>query len=161
MSVYLIGHFFAVLAYAYPANEGSKLKNYVYPYIYPYFHQSWNMFVPVPKQNFNIYVKYDGNNWHDVFNEIVLAHQRNRLGGCENLSLSLSSAVRYYASSVKYENSIEVYKGGNVNYDVLKKIITQYLSQKERSAPKKLEIIIRVINSYGHKDHSHYYKKTE
>lgn len=149
----------AVLAYAYPVKEGSKLKNHVYPYVYPYFHQSWNMFVPIPKQNFNIYVKYDGSNWQDVFNEIVLKHQRNRLGGSENLSLSLSSAVRYYVSTVKNENTVEVYKGGNVNYDVLEKIIKQYLSQKNGGTPKKLEIIIRVKNSYGSKDHSHYYSE--
>ncbi len=116
------------------------------------------MFVPVPKQNFNIYVKYDDSNWSDVFNEIVLAHQHNRLGGYENLALSFSSAVRYYSSSVKSENTVEVYKGGNTNYNVLAKIIAQYLLHKNGSAPKKLEIIIRIQDLYGHRYHSHYYK---
>ncbi len=150
-----------VLVYAYPANDGSKLKNYVYPYVYPYFHQSWSMFAPIPKQNFNIYVRHDGNKWHDVFNEIVLAHQRNRFGGYENISLSFSNAIRYYASSVKKENSIEVYKGGNENYNVLLKIIVHYLSQKNGSRPKDLEIIIRTSDSYGGKYNSHYYKTAE
>ena len=117
------------------------------------------MFVPVPKQNFNIYVKYEGSNWGDVFNEVVLAHQRNRLGGYENFALSLSSAVRYYASSVKNENTFEVYKGGNVNYDVLEKIIKRHLSHKNGTEPKNLEIIIRVVNSYGNTQHSHYYSE--
>ncbi len=148
----------AALVYAFPTNSENKLKSYVYPYVYPYIHQSWSMFVPIPKQNFNIYVKYVGNDWHNVFNEIVLAHQRNRLGGYENLSLSFSNAVRYYASSVKNENSIETYKGGNVNYNVLLKIIVQYLSQKNGSRPKDLEVIIRIRNVHGSIDHSHYYK---
>ncbi|HWY10543.1 MAG TPA: DUF5819 family protein [Bacteroidia bacterium] len=147
----------AVLAYAFPTKEENKLKSYVYPYVYPYFHQSWSMFVPVPKQNFNIYVKYDGSEWHDMFSEIVLAHQRNRLGGYENLALSFSSAVRYYASSVKNENNAEIYKGGNTNYDVLEKMIVQYLKLKNGSAPENLEIIIRTGDSYGDRYHSHYY----
>jgi len=160
-SGYLTVHFLAVLVYAFPVKGENKFKNYVYPYVYPYFHQSWGMFVPVPKQNFNIYVKHDESEWHDVFNEVVLAHQRNRLAGHENLSIALSSAVRYYASSVKNENSVEVYKGGNTNYNVLAKIIRQYLLLENGKPPKNMEIIIRINDLYGNRFHSHYYKSND
>lgn len=115
------------------------------------------MFVPIPKQNYNIYVKYDGSEWHDVFNEIVIEHQKGRLRGYENISLALSSAIRYYASSVVSENSIESNDGKNVNLNVIKKIILQYLVRKEERVPKDVKMIIRIKDVKGNKDHSHYY----
>lgn len=155
--VYLTTHFLAVLIYADPANSGNKLKAYVYPYVYPYFHQSWSMFVPVPKQNFNIYVKYEGSEWHDVFNEIVTKHQTNRFRGYENISLSLSSAIRYYASSVESKNLMETDDGGNVSLKVIKKMIVRYITLNGGEEPRDLKMIIRIKDVKNDKDHSHYY----
>jgi hypothetical protein len=115
------------------------------------------MFVPVPKQNYNIYVKHEGSEWNDVLNEIVTKHQNARLGGYENISLALSSAIRYYASSVANENAVLKDDGQNVNLNVIRKIITQYLSLNTGSGPKNLKMIIRIKDVKGDKDHSHYY----
>ena len=157
MSVYLVTHFTGIFVYAFPSENENKLKSYVYPFVYPYFHQSWGMFVPIPKQNYNIYVKYEGSEWQDVFNEIVLEHQKGRLRGYENISLALSSAIRYYASSVKRENTVGRDDGQNVNLSVIRKMITQYLTLNAEGTPKNLKMIIRIKDVKGNKDHSHYY----
>jgi hypothetical protein len=116
------------------------------------------MFAPIPKQNYNIYVRYEGHDWHDVFNEVITAHQTNRFAGYENLSLSLSSAIRYYASSVESVNTYKVDDGSNVNLRVIEKILVKYISKKECAVPKNMETIIRIKDVDGTADHSHYYK---
>jgi hypothetical protein len=145
-------------AYPYPANEGSKLRYYVFPYIYPYFHQSWTLFVPVPKENFNVYVKQDGQEWEDLFYNVYSAHQNNRLGGNEALMLALSNSLRYYASSVKGISGIEKDDDTNVNFTVLRKIVKNYYTLKFEKAPENLKIIIRIKDINKETDHSHYYK---
>ncbi len=115
------------------------------------------MFVPIPKQNYNIYVKYDDGEWHDVFNEIVAKHQNNRLSGNENLSLALSSAIRYYASSVESKSMFLKDDGKNVNLNVIRKMILQYLTLNRGEAPKNLKMIIRIKEVKEKNEHSHYY----
>lgn len=158
MSVYLTVHFFAVLVYTFPAKTESKLKFYVFPYVYPYFHQSWSMFAPIPKQNFSVYVRYNNYGWQDLFNNINRAHQKNRLAGNEAMLLTFSNALWYYAASAKEVNEVKTDDNANINYVMLKKVIRQYLVISNKQEIKNLEIIIRVKNSTNSLDYSHYYK---
>jgi hypothetical protein len=126
--------------------------------VYPYFHQSWTLFVPVPKENFNVYVKQNGQNWEDLFYAIYSKHQNNRLAGQEELMLALSNSLRYYASSVSDVSSIEKDDDSNINFMVLKKIIVNYYTLRSGNKPKDMEIIIRTKDISGRPDYSHYYK---
>jgi hypothetical protein len=126
--------------------------------VYPYFHQSWTLFVPVPKENFNVYVKHAGQDWEDLFYEIYSKHQNNRLAGQEELMLALSNSLRYYASSVSDVSSIEKDDDSNINFMVLKKIIVNYYTLRSGNKPKDMEIIIRTKDISGRPDYSHYYK---
>ena len=130
----------------------------MFPYVYPYFHQSWTLFVPVPKENFNVYVKQDDQDWEDLFYNIYSANQNNRFGGNEELMLALSNSLRYYASSVSGTSGIEKDNNSNINFVVLKKIIRNYYTNKFGKTPNNLEIIIRTKDVNNGSDHSHYYK---
>lgn len=158
--LFLTVHFTAVLVYAdpTPANEGSKLKAFSYPYVYPYFHQSWSMFVPIPKQNFNIYIRDEEHGWEDIFGQTLNEHQCNRLGGNENLLLSLVAGVHYYASSVGATNFIATDDGSNPYLKVLEKVLTGYMTSKYGKRPVKMETIIRIHDLSSHKIYAHYYK---
>ena len=153
-------HFTAILVYAdpNPANEGSKLKAYSYPYVYPYFHQSWSMFVPVPKLNFNIYVRDDEHGWEDIFASTILKHQNNRFNGNENLNLSLVAGAHYYASSVSADSFVTKDEGLNPYLGVLKKILTGYWITKYGKAPLHMETIVKIQEINSGKIYVHYYK---
>lgn len=151
-------HFLAVFAYAFPFKEDNKFKTLSFVYIYPYFHQSWTLFVPIPKQNFYVYVKSKNNHWRDLFYELNTVHQNNRLCGQENLILSLTNSLRYYASSIKTENCIAQDDNSNIYFDVLKKVIVNYLFLSAGKKPEELEIIIRIKDINDSSDYSHYYK---
>ncbi len=128
--------------------------------MYPFFHQRWALFVPIPKQNFNIYVKYDktNNQWKDVFYEINSAHQKNRWGGNESLLLAFSNALRYYASSVEEKNEFSNFNNSNINFVILKKIIINYLNHVEKTDIKQLQMVIGIREAGKNKSHFHYYK---
>ena len=158
MSVYLTAHFMAVLAYASPDALTGKLKHYVFPYMYPYFHQSWSLFVPVPKENFNVYVKIDSGKWEDVFQKIVQDHQTNRLVGNENIMIAFSNSLRYYVSSVSDKSMIMPDDGSNINFVVLKKIIKQYYHVKANTEIRNMDVIVITRSITAGKEYAHYYK---
>ena len=116
------------------------------------------MFVPVPKENFYIYVKNGEEEWRDIFGEINAKHQNNRLGGHEAIVFAMGNGLRYYAASVNSVSAIEKDDKTNVNFLVLRKVIVGYLKHKYRGVSKNIEIIIRIQDMGNRSDHSHYYK---
>ncbi|MGZ3931501.1 MAG: DUF5819 family protein [Bacteroidia bacterium] len=162
MTGYLLLHFTAVVLYAFPGRSTTS-KSYIlsYVYIYPWFHQSWSLFVPPPKQNFNLYVRYrvqgQQREWRDLFAELNAAHQKNRFSG-EALLLAFSNSLRYYATSAKEQNEVFSDKTADLNFSVLEKITEAYLSHAEKSPLANLEIIVRIKYTDAGNDHSHYYK---
>lgn len=116
------------------------------------------MFAPVPDSNFNVYIRDNEHDWEDVFSETINAHQSNRLRGNENLFLSLSTAVRYYVSSVEDNSFIKVDDGSNPKFKVLEKILVSYMISKYGKRPEKMETIIRVQEINSGKVYAHYYK---
>lgn len=150
----------AVLIYAdpNPANEGSKLKGYSYTYIYPYFHQSWSMFVPIPKQNYIIYIRDEEHDWEDVFAMTLNDHQSNRLNGNENLFLSLVSGVHYYASTVNGNSMIKLDEGCSPYLRVLEKVLVGYMISKHGKRPVQMETIIKIHDVKSNKTYAHYIK---
>lgn len=163
MLFFLAIHFTAVLFYAIPLNQKSKLYHYAFAYVYPYFHQNWTIFVPPPTENFNIYVNYKTKNahrdWRDIFFEINTSHQKNRLAGNEFKLLAFANALRYYAISAKPHSKLIKTNNTNVNYLVLEKTIKQYLTLKEKQNIYELKIIlgIRPVSCDTCK-YYHYYK---
>lgn len=120
------------------------------------------MFAPVPKQNFNILIKYNNKGvvgeWHDVFYETLSAHQQNRFAGYEAVQLAYSNALRYYASSVSDRSTIESDNNSNLYFVILKKIIVQKLIIENGSKPENLKIIIGIKDEEKKLTHYHYYK---
>lgn len=156
--MYLAVHFTAIFLYALPTNSENKFKYLVFPYVYPYFHQDWRMFAPIPKQNFNVYVKHDSKDWKDIFYTVNSAHQKNRLAGNEALLLALSNSLRYYASSVEEITKSESDDASNINFVVLRKIVRNYLALENGTDVKNVEIIIGIKDVERKVKHYHHYK---
>ncbi len=152
------------MLYTWPdKNPASKTAIYSYAYIYPHFHQSWNLFVPTPKQNFSIYVKYNAGqktqDWTDIFYEINSKHQSNRFAGNESVLLAFSNALRYFSSSVPAVSEKMEGENTNINFIVLEKIIEKYLNNKEQVQVKDLKLIINIRSISEQKGHSHFWSK--
>lgn len=124
--------------------------------MYPYFHQSWSLFVPVPNENFNVYVKVKGEKWEDVFQNLVRKHQSNRFAGNEDLMLAFSNGLRYYASAVNETSAIMKDDGSNINFVVIKKLALDYYKIKSNQRVEEIIIVTKCIS--GAPYYAHYYK---
>lgn len=108
--------------------------------------------------NFNVYVRDAEHDWRDIYTETVNAHQNDRLGGNENLFLSLSSAVFYHVASVEDTSFVKKDDGNNPQLHVLQRILVGCMISKYGKPPVNMETIIRVSNVRTGKIYAHYYK---
>lgn len=96
---YLLAHFLFLSSYVFKPNK------YSFFYCYPYFHQNWNLFIPPPENNYNLYVFYTDENKikqkADIFRELLVVHQSNRINGTEPLLLALSNTIHYFENESK------------------------------------------------------------
>lgn len=120
------------------------------------------MFTPVPKQNFNVYVKFKTNDkdadWEDLFYTLNSEHRANRFKGNEAVLLALSNSLRYYATTANETNLMLSVNETNVNYAVLKKIVINYLKHRHNEDINSLQLIIGVHDLERNFDYYHYYK---
>jgi len=132
-------HFAFVLHYTLSAGSPSTslLDRYSSSYSYPYFHQSWKLFVPYPKTNYHIYARARTDKgwtaWTDLFEESVSAHQRNRLAGYELRVLTLSSATNYLGNFLTPDQCCYTVPPVNRNFLVFNKQVKQMLMQRYRN----------------------------
>lgn len=148
-----------VILYAFPERSKTGRSYFLsYAYIYPYFHQSWSLFVPPPRQNFNLYVRYKTKekrtDWSDLFAELNTRHQSNRFAG-EATLLAFSNALRYYATSAGAESRIFP-DLSDLNFSVLQRITEKYLIQKNKEPLHHLEMIVVIHDENG--TYAHYYR---
>src|SRR5947208_757192 len=88
----LMAHFTLICSYLAKPNFCSVF------YSYPFFNQNWSLFVPPPNCNYNLYVyrKEDKSQCKDLFSEILIKHQKNRLKGNQALLTALSNSIHYF-----------------------------------------------------------------
>ncbi|MBA3663805.1 MAG: hypothetical protein H0W61_06310 [Bacteroidetes bacterium] len=135
--VILCVHFTLLLMYSF------KKDKYSFFYMYPYFHQNWNVFVPPPSSNYNLYAVYENSGLQrtDIFTEIVTAHQANRFAGKESFVLALSNSIHYFETEKNPDVS------GN-NFKMIKSFVKNYLEGTRSCVLKNLKLIL-VVKSTG------------
>ncbi|MCW3075431.1 MAG: hypothetical protein JWO32_40 [Bacteroidetes bacterium] len=105
-------------------------------YVYPYFHQNWNVFVPPPQANYNLYALFDGKRI-DVFAELNQRHQNNRFSGNEPLLLGLINCIHYFESE---QNPVT----NGANFKMIERFTKHYLQQTRHLKIKQLRLILLV-----------------
>lgn len=112
-------HFFFILNYTYPFFNSSKRINGIsQAYSYPFFHQTWSLFVPVPKNDQRLYVRVKQNlfwgSWQDVMQQETIKHQQTKISGNEMIILLLYNHLKNFNYKQPYnrlliENKIFFY----------------------------------------------------
>lgn len=125
-------HFSLVFVFAAPLNIKSHKISYLSAfYCYPYFQQSWSLFVPAPNAQCQLYVRYKTLNgwsdWKDILQEEYLNHRYNRLIGNENTVLLLSNSTHYAINTLPRNQTIYKEMFSKTELKVLKHEINQYL----------------------------------
>lgn len=126
-------HFALLTAYVFKPGKHSVF------YIYPFFHQNWNVFVPPPESNYNLYALFQNKELKriDVFTEINQKHQSNRFAGNESLLLCLINSIHHF----EYEaNPVTT----GANFKMIEHYAFNYLQQTRNIEIEHLRLILVV-----------------
>ncbi len=107
---------------------------YAEAYVYPYFHQNWNLFAPPPSSNYTLFATYNnnGNKTTDVFNEILIKHQTNRLLGYEPLLIAFSNSIHYFEKNTLLKDALNGPVYDDLYFSMLEHSVKTYLEVKNK-----------------------------
>lgn len=152
-------HFTLVVIFANPyTTTKHKLDYYAEWYVYPYFSQAWNLFVPTPATNYRLFVTYENNGPQskDIFQEILLKHQTNRLAGYGPVLLAFSNSIYYFETATKLQHALNGPVRNDVYFQVIENSVLNYLSHTEGKKIEKVKMIL-LIESVASNDRKAYF----
>lgn len=136
--VFLCSHFIFLFFYNF------KPGKFSFFYTYPFFHQNWNLFVPPPKSNYNLYAIYESDRGFqktDIFQQLLIKHQGNRFSGAEPLLIAISNCIHYVETSSKPGLSCDD------NFKMIEKFANSYLNQTCILKSSNIKLILVVSNA--------------
>ncbi len=131
LSCILVFHFVFVIIYASPIKSTNlKLIGYSQKYVYPYFHQSWSLFVPTPKNKNYILIKTQNKSeWKILFPINLTSLSKANFIGSDAISLLFSNALIYELNVLPQKSTIYNLKPTNQEFEILNHEIYSYLKQ--------------------------------
>jgi hypothetical protein len=153
-------HFTMILLYCTSKIENEKLKFVNNLYIYPVFHQNWNLFVPAPNAERKLFVRYKTDNsfndWQDILGREITNHKRNRLLGNEARVLLLSNSLIIELNSIDhFDSRVFDSEPKNKEFEVLQFEIEKYL-RLEFKLNGTLNYEILLVSSTNNKTKAYY-----
>lgn len=156
-------HFMFILIYSSPIHIKSPKINFLsHLYVYPFFDQNWELFVPAPNEQHMIFVRYKvGNkysNWQDILSQEIMNQRENKVLGNEARVLLFSKAVIFELIKLNGSPSA-IFKNAptNIEFEVLKHEINQFL-KSESNVAEMCEYEI-MLTSLQHNHYNAYYFK--
>lgn len=155
-------HFLMVFLYSSPIKiSNNKAKVISFGYVYPFFHQSWQLFVPTPKNNYQLYVRAsDGKTWDkwiDLFKVQLNKREKNPYLGNETNVLLFSSEMNYLRGTFGEVDTLLAKDPNHGNFIVLNHSVKYYLiNNRCRKKTKQYEILF--VTKSPEKTYSYYFK---
>lgn len=150
----LLLHFTLVLVYANQFGaDKNKLDHYAQWYVYPFFHQNWNLFVPPPDTNYQLFA-WDGNTAmerRDLFSEILLKHQKNRLAGYGSLLLAFANSIHYFEKNTDMTQDLNGPVKNNLYFKMIEHSALNYLRHTRNISGTNIKLILVVENIHSKK----------
>lgn len=128
-------HFSALFICSSPLKMNSPGLTFIAKsYTDPFFRQNWNLFVPAPKSQHYLFVRYkNGDNWtkwKDILGDCVENNRQNKFRGNEAIVLLFSNSLIYVLNKVPVST---LYKQapGFIEFEVLNHELGRYLALHE------------------------------
>lgn len=118
-------HFCILSYYISPFKISSvKLQYLSAYYVYPFFHQQWALFAPIPKKRMALYVRYKLNNqwsdWKNTLQKQINLHQANVTAGNEINVLLFTNSLTYFFNSQQVEKQVYTEEIEDFNFQIIK-----------------------------------------
>jgi hypothetical protein len=138
-----------VLLFANPCT--SYIPQIARSYAYPYFQQKWNMFVPPPSSNYNLFVEFEcgGLQKYDLFQKVLITHQKNRFNGSEPILLALSNTIHYFEHHTKQRQKLNGPVKNEKFFVMLEHSVLNLLRSTHKCNIEQVKIILLVKEHSG------------
>lgn len=115
-------------------------------YTTPFFHQNWNLFVPAPKSQHYLFIRYKNQGnwtaWEDVLGNCVENNRHYKFRGNEAMVLLFSNSLIYFINKVP-ASGLYKQSPGFVEFNVLNHEVSRYLALRHGLAPgQEYEILV-------------------
>lgn len=120
-------------------------------YVYPYFSQTWRLFVPPPTTNYQLFAGYGGDEspGEDIFGELIIRHRENRLSGAGPLLLAFSNSIHYFEKNTPLQDPLNGPVKDDRYFDMLRSSVHNYLrlTRAGEIGRLKIRLVVRDISS--------------
>lgn len=119
--------------------------------MYPYFHQNWNLFAPVPHTNYRLFARIDSgkSNYTEVMGELIARHRANRLAGYEPLVIAFSNSIHYFEKNCPMQGRVNGPVKDDLYFTILEKATWHYLHYTQRINTEPLKLLLLVEDTKG------------
>lgn len=149
-------HFAALFICSSPLTIHNPQVNFIAKtYTGPFFRQNWNLFVPAPKSQHYLFVRYKNKGswtgWKDILGNCVENNRQNKFSGNEALVLLFSNSLIYFLNKVP---SPGLYRQAPafMEFKVLNHELSRYLALQEKlKVGQEYEVLIYSKEPGSHK----------
>jgi hypothetical protein len=137
-------HFVMVLIYVNPFAQGQKRQDYwAQYYVYPFFQQRWDLFVPPVDNNYMLFAGEDSVRVN-IFREINEMHQSNRFQGYEYILQAFANSIFMFEKNTPLQLKLNGPIKDDVRFKIIEHAAEAYLRKTGRlnKGPVKLMLVV-------------------
>jgi hypothetical protein len=149
---FLLLHFSLVWLYVNPFQAEKDRSFWGQFYCTPFFSQGWTMFVPVPHNNYMLFVDYTTKGQkqqREIFQSLVARHRANRLAGYEPTLVAFTNSIHYFEHSTPLNASLNGPVRDDLYFKILKHSAINYVKRECRCEPQNARVILLIKPANG------------
>ncbi len=155
----LLMHFVMVWLYVNPFQKEAERSFWGQWYCTPFFSQGWTMFIPVPENNYMIFVDYEVNGEKkrdEIFADLVRTHRSNRLAGYEPLVVAFNNSIHFFEYNTTLQKNLNGPVRNDLYFDIIRHSAKQYTKHICKCEPANFRMIL-LIKPTGNRPMRVYY----
>lgn len=143
----LLLHFTMVWLFVNPFQSEPHKNFWGQWYCSPFFSQGWNLFVPVPRNNYMIFVEYKTGGQivkREIFRSLVETHRANRLGGNEGLVIAFTNSIHYFEHATTLRSRLNGPVENDLYFNIVRHAALNYTASLCDCEPYDFRMILYV-----------------
>lgn len=153
--LFLLTHFAILYVYADPLRAaGASPPLRTQWYAYPFFHQSWNLFVPAPSANYRFFATCRNRNGKvelDLLERIGERHRQNPLRGYGGLLVALTNSIHQFERNTPFRGKLNGPVPRDRNFDILERFGRAFTAWDAGCAPASCRVALLVEEAAGNR----------
>lgn len=115
-------------------------------YVYPFFKQNWDLFVPPPDTNYELYALLENGGVSDVLGKVKTEHQANLFAGNEALLVALTNSIHFFEKEADYNHTSPGKVENAINFKILVRSVEAYFLNTSTTQVNRIILVVRPLN---------------